>query len=208
METKNKVRFLRNWTLLNAGFFVIGYILIIVFGILKMEIFHLSKDEWGSPLLQTMWQIGNAMIIGISIGYIQWRMLRKTYGVSSSWIYLVPAGMILTELMAGIMLWKMGINRGEFAFWENNPLQHALIATIYGLVIGLIQFPIIRKHFFKSTFWIVASTLAWGVSILLTAIKVTNDTLLLITFIIGLLLYGLITGVTLMWILKPKEIKT
>ena len=98
----------------------------------------------------------------------------------------------------------MGINRGEFSFWENNPLPHALIAAIYGLVIGLFQLLILRKHFTRSSFWILASALAWGVSILITAIKVTDDIFLLITFIIGILLYGLITGASLMWILKPR----
>ena len=202
----NKGKFLRNWTLLNAAFYIIGYILLILFGILMMEVTKVSMDEWPSPLEQTIWQIGNGILIGSSIGFIQWRLLRKTYSIPSSWIYLVSAGIILTELVAGILLWKMGINRGEFAFWEANPLPHALIATIYGLAIGLIQFPIIRKHFSKGAIWIVASTMAWGISILITAIKVQNDIFLLITFIIGTLLYGLITGATLMWILKPKKI--
>ena len=207
MDAKiNKGKFLRNWTILNAAFYIIGYILLILFGILMMEVTNVSMDEWPSPLEQTIWQIGNGILIGSSIGFIQWRLLRKTYSIPSSWIYLVPAGIILTELVAGILLWKMGINRGEFAFWEANPLPHALLASIYGLVIGLIQFPIIRKHFSKGTIWIVASTLAWGVSILITAIKVQNDIFLPITFVIGILLYGLITGSTLMWILKPKTI--
>ena len=169
-----------------------------------MEAIHLPKDEWGSPLLQTMWKIGDGILIGSSIGFIQWRLLRKTYSIPSFWIYLVPAGIIFTELIAGIILWKMGINRGEFSFWENNPLPHAQIAAIYGLVIGLFQLLILRKHFTRSSFWILASALAWGVSILITAIKVTDDIFLLITFIIGILLYGLITGASLMWILKPR----
>ena len=202
----DKVKFLRNWTLLNASFFIIGYIMMLLFGILMMEITNISMSEWPSPIEQTVWQIGNAILIGGSVGFIQWKMLRKTYSISSSWIYLIPAGMIFTELITGILLWKMGINRGEFAFWEANPLPHALIVTIYGLVIGLIQSPILRKHFSMSAIWIVASTIAWGVSILITAIKVSNDIFLLITFIVGILLYGLITGATLMWILKPKKI--
>jgi len=207
MDTKsNKIKFLRNWTLLNAAFFVIGYILVIIFGIIMMEAFHLTEDEWPSPLEQTIWQIGNGILIGGSIGFIQWRLLRKSISIPSFWIYTVPTGIILTELIAGIILWKMGINRGEFSFWENNPLPHALLVAIYGFVIGLIQLLILRKYFFKSSFWIGASTLAWGISILITAINVTNDIFLLVTFIIGILLYGVITGAALMWILKPKEI--
>jgi len=201
----NMTKFLRNWILLNAAFIIIGYILMVLFGILMMEITNISMSEWPSPLEQTIWQIGNAILFGSSIGFIQWRLLRKTYSIPSSWIYLVPAGMVLTELVAGILLWEMGINRGEFAFWENNPIPHAVIASIYGLIIGLFQFSIIRRHFFKGAFWILASTLAWGVSIILTAINVTNDIFLLITFVIGILVYGLMTGGVLMWILKPRK---
>jgi hypothetical protein len=203
----NKFRFLRNWTLLNAGFFIIGYILVIIFSVLIMDASNLPKNEWGSPFLQTIWKIGEGIILGCTIGFIQWRLLRESFNISSLWIYLIPIGIVFTELIAGIILWKMGINRGEFSFWENNPLPHALIASIYGFVIGLIQLPIIRKHFSRSIYWIVANTMAWGVSILITAIKVENDIILLITFIIGILLYGLITGVSWMWVLKPIEIK-
>jgi hypothetical protein len=208
MESKtNKVKFLRNWTLLNAAFFLIGYALVILFGILMMEAFHLSMDEWGSPFLQTMWQIGNGILIGCSIGFIQWRLLRNTFNIPSLWIYLVPIGIIFCESIIGIILWKLDLNRGEFSFWENKPLHHALIATSYGLVIGLIQLRITGKYFSRSSFWILTSALAWGTSILITAIDVTNDIFLVIAFIIGILLYGLITGAALMWVLKPKEIK-
>ena len=208
MESKtNKVKFLRNWTLLNAAFFIIGYALVILFGILMMEAFHLSMDEWGSPFLQTMWQIGNGILIGCSIGFIQWRLLRNTFNIPSLWIYLVPIGIIFCESIIGIILWKLELNRGEFSLWENKPLHHALIATSYGLVIGLIQLRITGKYFSRSSFWILTSALAWGTSIIITAIDVTNDIFLVIAFIIGILLYGLITGAALMWVLKPKEIK-
>ena len=200
----DKMKFMRNWTFLNAAFFVIGYILLLLFSVIMMASIDLPKDEWGSPLLQTVWQIGNGILFGSSIGFIQWRLLRKTFSVPKSWILLVPTGIIITELIVGIFLSRMGLNRGEFTFWENNPLPHALIASIYGLVIGLIQFPLIRKQFSRSSFWIVASTLAWGASILITAINVTNDIFLLITFIIGILLYGFITGSVFIWILKPR----
>jgi len=209
IKTKNeKIRFFRNWTLLNTAFFVISYILIIIFSILMMEALQLPKDEWGSPFQQTIWKIGEGILIGLSIGLIQWRLLRKIISIPSFWIFSIPTGILLTELIAGIILWKMGINRGEFNFWENNPLPHALITAIYGLVIGLIQVQLLKNHFTKSTIWIAASTLAWGVSILIISIKVTNDLFLFVTFILGLLLFGAITGATLMWILKPKEINS
>ena len=203
----NKVKFLfwRNWTLLNAAFFVIGYIVVIIYSILLMTAFDLPWDEWGSPVQQTMWKIGEGAILGFSLGIIQWRMLRREFRVSSFWLYSVPVGIILTELIAGMVLLKLDINRGECAFWENYPLFHALIAASYGLIIGLIQLPFIRKYFSGGAFWIIANTLAWGASILVTAIKVSNDIFLLVAFILGILLYGAITGATFIWILHPRE---
>lgn len=204
-SNKEKFRFWRNWTLLNAAFFVIGYIVVIFYSILLMEAFDLPWDEWGSPLQQTMWKIGEGAILGFCIGIIQWRLLRRVFRVSLFWLYSVPVGIILAELMAGIVLLKLDINRGECAFWENYPLFHALITASYGLLIGLIQLPFLRKYFSGGAFWIIASTLAWGVSILITAIKVSNDIFLLVAFILGLLLYGAITGATFMWILQKRE---
>ena len=199
----NKVKFLRNWTLLNAAFFVIGYILALIFTVLMMMFCDISYEEWGSPLQQTMINIGVGILIGTSIGFIQWRLLRKSFHIPSSWIYLVPSGFVLIELIVGIILWKMDLNRGEYSFWEGKPLPHALIFAMDGMAIGLIQLLVLRKYFPRSLFWIVASTVAWGVSILLTAIK-DQEIFLLVTFIIGILLYGLITGVSLRWIMKPR----
>ena len=117
-------------------------------------------------------------------------------------------GIILIGLVGGIILWKLHINRGELSFIENNPLPHALIAAIYGLIIGIIQLPLLRKHFSGSIFWIITSTIAWGVSILITAIDTGSEKGLLLLFILGALLYGAITGATLMWILRPKELNS
>jgi hypothetical protein len=75
-------------------------------------------------------------------------------------------------------------------------------------MIGIIQFPLLRKHFYGIAYWVLASTIAWGISVLITAIGHKYDLAVLITFILGTVLYGGITGATLMWILQPKEIKS
>ena len=68
--------------------------------------------------------------------------------------------------------------------------------------------PLLKKQYAGRVYWVIASTLAWGISILITAIDQDSELALLITFIIGAILYGAITGATLMWILKPKEKKS
>ncbi len=203
---KEKVQFWRKWTLINAlvlivSYVVSGFVLLFIAG----SIFDNSIDEWGSPFEQTVGQIAMGIIIGFSIGITQWRLLRKLFNVSSFWLYSIVLGFIIVELIAGIILWKLDINRGELSFIEFNALAHALLLTITGFIIGIIQMPLLKKHYAGSAYWVMASTAAWGMSIFITAIDQNSELALLITFMIGAILYGAITGATLMWILKPKK---
>ena len=206
---KEKVQLWWKWTLINALVLILSYIISVFVVLLINEIiFENTVDEWGSPFEQTVVQIALGIVIGFSIGITQWRLLRKVFNVSSFWLYSVAIGFIIIELIAGIILWKLDINRGELSFFEGNPLAHALILAITGLLIGLIQLPLLRRHYSGNAYWVIASSLAWGISVLLTAIHHQSDLAILITFILGSLLYGAITGATLMWILQPKEIKS
>jgi len=203
---KEKVQFWWKWTLMNALALILGYVIsIFVVLFINEIIFDNSVAEWGSPFEQTVLQIAQGIVIGFSIGITQCRLLRKVFNVSSFWLYSVVIGFIILEAIAGIILWKLDINRGEYNFIEFNALAHALILAMTGLIIGIIQMPLLKKHFAGAAYWVVASTLAWGISILITAIDQESELSLLITFIIGSILYGAITGATLLWILKPKE---
>ena len=203
---KEKVQFWWKWTLINALVLILSYIISVFVVLLINEIiFDNTVDEWGSPFEQTVVQIALGIVIGFSIGITQWRLLRKVFNVSSFCLYSVVIGFTILELIAGIILWKLDINRGELNFIEFNALAHALILAITGLIIGIIQMPFLKKNYAGNVYWVIASTVAWGISILITAIDQDFELTLLITFIIGAILYGAITGATLMWILKPKE---
>lgn len=206
---KEKIKFWRNWTLANALVLILSYIISLLVVILIAEIiFGFSVDEWGSPFQQSVLSIAAGIVIGFSIGLTQWRLLKRVFEVSSFWLYSVALGFIIIELIAGIILWKMDINRGELNFIENNAPGHALLLAITGLVVGIFQFPLLRKHYHGCVYWVMASTLAWGIGVLITAINQNSELALLITFITGTILYGVITGATLLWILQPREINT
>jgi len=202
-----KVQFWRKWALRNAIALVVGYIIAFSIAVAITIIGDLNTSEWGPPFTQTCWKIGEGVIIGLSIGFIQLRLLRKIFNVSSFWLYSIVIGFIIVELIAGITCWRMEINRGDLSFLEGDPIGHTLMLTIAGLMIGIIQFPLLRKHFSRAAYWVLSSAVAWGISVLLTAIDTGSEIGLLLFFILGTLLYGAITGATLMWILVPKEIK-
>ena len=208
ISRNEKFRFWRKWTFLNAIVIILSYPIGFIVGLFISEAMGYSVDEWGTPVEQTLMLMGFGILIGFGIGITQRILLKKVFNVSSLWLYSLTVGFIITELIVGIICWKLDVNRGDLSFIEGNPFTHAIILSISGLLIGLIQLPLLRKHFTGIAYWLIASTLAWGISVLITAIGHKYDTAVLITYILGAVLYGAITGATLMWIMKLKEVES
>jgi len=125
-----KIRFWKNWTLINAIILILSYIIGIIVMFLIAGAFQVRMDEWGSPFEQILEQIGAGAVIGLSLGITQMLLLRKLFNVSSFWVYSLAVGFIITELILGIILWRLDINRGELRFIEGNSLPDALIHAI------------------------------------------------------------------------------
>ena len=102
-------------------------------------------------------------------------------------------GFIFGEMLAGWILWKFDISRADLGWAQGGSiLAEALIFTFSGALIGLFQYPLLKKVYFKAEIWIVVSAITWGL-------------VPLVIFIFGGLVLGAITGVTLFWILQLKE---
>jgi len=195
-----KIRFFTKWTLLSLGIIPFSYIVSLFAVLVVHSAFGFNMTEWGTPLSQTLMQIAGGAVIGFGTGVYQSSLLRKLFDVTTSWIYTLVIGFAITELITGIILWKMGLNRGELRFIEFKPVPESVIFACAGLLIGFLQWRLLKRYFYKSGFWIVASILGWGICILITHISVW-------AFFAGALLYGVITGVTLMWIMQTRKVK-
>ena len=195
-----KFQFWANWSLLNTVFIPFSYMISLFAVLLVHGAFGFSQMEGGTPLSQTLMQIAGGTVIGLGTGILQKSLLNKLFNVATSWIFSLIIGFAITEFIAGILLWQLGINRWELRFIESNPLPEALIFAVAGLIIGLLQWVILKRYFFRSFFWILASSMGWGITVLMTYFAG------LFAFILGALIYGAITGATLMWVMKPKNI--
>lgn len=195
---REKFLFFIKWTLLSLGVITLSYIISLFAVLVVHTAFGFNMTEWGTPLSQTLMQIAGGAVIGFGTGVYQRSLLRKLFDVTSSWIYALIIGFTITELIAGIILWKMGLNRGELRFIEFRPIPESVIFACAGLLIGLLQWTILRRFFYNSGFWVLACTLGWGICIIITMISVW-------AFFIGALMYGAITGITLMWIMQIKK---
>jgi hypothetical protein len=193
-----KIQFCMYWTLLSFGIIPVTYMISLIVVLLIHGAFGFGQMEGGTYLSQTVMQIAGGSVIGLGTGLYQRTLLKKVYNVSSSWIYTLVIGFAVTELIVCIILWQLGLNRNELRFIEFKPLPEALIFAWAGLIIGLLQWTILRRYFLRSIYWVFASTLGWGICVFVTQISIW-------AFFIGALLYGVITGATLMWILRRKE---
>ena len=210
LTKQEKFRFWTNWTLLSLGIIPLSYIISLIAVLLVHGAFGFNQLEEGTHLSQTVMQIAGGAVIGLGTGIYQRALLRKMFNVSSSWIYTLVIGFVITELIVCIILWQLDINRYQLRFIELNPLPEALIFACAGLMIGLFQWTILRRYFFKSGYWVLASTIGWGICILINILWfvpfIRNSILAVVmVFSLGALLYGAITGATLMWVLQPKK---
>lgn len=210
--TNKKFQFWTSWTLLSFGIIPLSYIISLIAVLLVHGAFGFGEMEAGTPLSQTLMQIAGGAVLGLGTGIYQRSLLRKVFDVSPSWIYTLISGFAITELTASIILRQMGLNRIELRVIELRPLPEALIFACAGFMIGLLQWIILRRYFYKSVYWVIASTLGWGICMainILWKVPFIKDSFwaTVMVFAFGALLYGVITGATLMWILKPKGIE-
>jgi hypothetical protein len=193
-----KIQFWMNWIFLSFAVIPVSYMISLIVVLLIHGAFGFSQMEGGTYLSQTVMQIGGGAVIGLGAGIYQRLILQRVFNVKSSWIYTMVIGFAITELIVCIVLWQLKLNRYELRFIEFRPIPEAMIFACIGLIIGLLQWTILRRYFRRSFFWVLASTLGWGISVLVTQISIW-------AFFLGALLYGAVTGATLMWILRKKK---
>jgi hypothetical protein len=207
---REKLKFWTNWTLISSGIIPLSYVISLIAVLLVQGAFGFGQMDWGTPLSKTLSQIAGGAIIGLGTGIYQKSLLRKAFNVSSSWVYTLIVGFVTAELIAGIILWQLGLDREKLRFIEYKPLPEALIFASAGLLTGFLQLRILRRFFFRSGYWVIASTLGWGICILINILWfvpfIQNSVLAVImVFSLGSLLYGAITGSTLVWIMPRKQ---
>lgn len=196
--SREKLHFWLYWTLLSLAVIPLTYLVSLIVVLLVHGAFGFNQMEAGTYLSQTVMQVAGGATIGLGTGLYQKFLLKGLFDVKASWIYSLVIGFAATELVVCLLLWVMGINRYELRFIESNPLPEACIFACAGLLTGLLQRTILKKHFPGSIYWVLASTLGWGSCILMTMVSVWS-------FFPGTILYGAITGASIIWMLRKKE---
>lgn len=195
-------KFLINWSLLTLAFLTIGYFLGYMAGLTTGSIFGLTVADDGPHYVQTIVYCVFGSVVVTSISLTQLSIL-KNYGVKISkwWILAGIAGVIISEVIAGILLWKLDINRSDLGVFQGgHQWPEALIFSFSGLLMGIFQWLVIRKQYAQSIYWIPVSFMGWGLGHLV----MFN----ILMFFAGALLLGLITGLFVILIMKSSRLSS
>lgn len=198
--------FLTKWILVTGG----AFILALPVSTIVPQLF---------PPISGAHHLAVAPIIGAVVGCAQWLMLRKRIALSGWWVLACAIGLGLppiVELIASGFGLLPHFPRGT----GERILGWTSLGIIGGWLSGLLQMPLLKPHFAKAGWWIVASSAGWGLSLLaastvLALVTVVSSSvagsssivagvLTGLTFFVGGFLFpillGVVTGVCLLWI--------
>ncbi|MBT4485296.1 MAG: hypothetical protein HOC71_16640 [Candidatus Latescibacteria bacterium] len=128
-----------------------------------------------------------AICIGTSVGLTQWLLLRfkvTQLSLSALWILVSTIGILVGFWVGKYLGLILGLDTNFSDIY-----YVILVFTVSGFLCGILQWPLLQKHMARTQWWVLSSTIGWGLSS--------------ITFGISL---GVVTGGTWMWLLR-KEVQ-
>jgi hypothetical protein len=186
------------WTLNHTWAIVISYFAGGIVGLIIFGSFGYTMKDDGSYLANSLGSIATGSILAFGTGFLQKELLKKYFHVSFLWVWSLIIGFVLAEILAGVILWKLEIVRGMIGIFNTtNHFPEASIFAFAGLISGILQLRLLRPYYKKRFYWIVSSSLGWGLLILATYLG-------LLAFLLGAILYGAITGFVFYRILESK----
>jgi hypothetical protein len=140
------------------------------------------------------------LMISLPIGVMQWVGLRRSFSISRGWILTVPLGMYLAVLVFQHPPAWLGLLGDD----ESTAVLTALYLVL-GLAIGLPQWLLLRRHFPNASIWLLGSSFGVAAGIwLVLATGLINRTEF-VSYIVVILVYAVITGLTLARLLPRAE---
>ncbi len=136
--------------------------------------------------------VATTLIITIPICLAQWIALQRMLQTSILWILTVPIGILIAFFIQRVIpdvLWQVADDESS-----------ATIITIYlviGFSIGLPQWLLLRRQLSRSSIWLLGSSISVAASFWIILATGLIDQSGIISYIVGGLVYSIVTGVIL-----------
>jgi len=137
------------------------------------------------------------LVLGIPFGLVQWLVLRRFIPVSPLWVATMPVSWFLFYVVAYLL---------PESLWQNVNDEAASTLTIgylvLGALMGLPQWPMLRRRLARAALWIVGSSLGVGLGFGIVLFTGFISEYEYISYTIVVLVYSIITGSLLSWLLE------
>ena len=144
------------------------------------------------------------LLAGFLVGLAQWVVLRKYVNEVSDWILAAGAS------------WAVGYALGLFIMngLTGTGLDGFVGYILFGIIVALVQWPILRREIPNVWMWILANVIGWTAGFFLSQVALdlffngpSIDPVASTSVISGVsgLVAGAITGIALIWIVRQPE---
>ena len=198
-------RFGIRWVLLTVAGWTIGFPLGFVFVAVAGWIIGIPE---GSDSIILKLGLDNAalfIVVVAVVSLMQWLALRRVVQRAGFWVLASIIGFTISSSIHGVVCHVYGYPD------DLGPLG-ALVWTLFfilgGTLTGLLQQRILRHQVHRSGWWVPASAAGWGLVVIGFGIvsKILGVRLQVVGLIASSGLLGIVTGVTLIWLLRqPKQ---
>jgi len=178
------------WTLATAAGMILGFV----------PFAFLAPDVNGLVL-----RILLPLVAGVLVGLFQWLVLRPYLTRAVDWVFHGGAGWALGFALGLVVIEALG----------KNPLGALLGYVLFGLIIGALQWPMLRREIPHVATWVIASSLGWALGAYLgrAALNILAAggevspvvTTAVISGVTGLVA-GAVTGLALVWIVRQPDL--
>lgn len=206
------------WLLSNTVGWITGFLLgFILAGILGPILFGTEENPEGAGMLPDVVSIiWLGASLGVMVGLFQWLVLRTRTSGISRWVMASAAGLAIGAGAAAVMLALSKVEvAGDFGIGTGLAGWVAVL-TLGGATAGFLQWRALRRAVSRGGWWVLASTVGWGLSMVMAAAPANiasrvmggseADTIMMLSFFGGLvaggITLGIITGAAIAWLLK------
>jgi len=197
-------RFGLRWVLLTAAGWIIsfplGFVLVAVAG------WIIGVHE-GSIILKL--GLDNAAVficIATVVGLMQWLALRRIVRRAGFWVLASIIGFTISSSIHGVVCHVYGYPD------ELGPLGTLVWAVAFvvgGTLAGVMQQRILRRQVYHSAWWVPASAVGWGLSMIGLGISSffppNGRPFIVLPLVLASVLLGIVTGGVLIWLLRRQR---
>ena len=137
------------------------------------------------------------VVVGVTVaGVLQWLVLRQRMARAAWWI----VASLVSGLVAGGVIYWVGGDAGFTAEVARDlDVGWVVEAGLYGAVLGVLQWLVLRGQVALSGLWVLASIVGWIVGDPVCSSLMGFGTL---SWVVFGAVYGAITGLVLVWLLR------